>query len=160
MKPQGIPFFKPDDDASPSAAEAQEGSPSAAEAQEGSPSAAEAQEGPPSAAAASDNEGGDLDEGPPVDDDGNEPASGGEVVTAAVEGHPADGNGPPPRRSRYRRKGCPSPHKASFAQRETHQKGRRVSAAALFSAPWRKTFFVGGVGPFLSVIIIVTLAVS
>ena len=94
MKPEAIPFFKPDDDASPSAAEAQEGFLSAAEAQEGSASAAEAQEGPPSAAAASDNEG-DLDEGPPVDDDGNEPASGGEVVTAAVEGHPADGNGPP-----------------------------------------------------------------
>ena len=95
----------------------------------------------PSAAAASDNEGGDLDEGPPVDDHGNEPASGGEVVTAAVEGHPADGNGPPPGRSRCRRKGCPSPHEASFAQRETRQKGRRVSAVALFSAPIRKTLF-------------------
>ena len=99
----------------------------------------------PSAAAASDNEGGDLDEGPPVDDDGNEPAFGGEVVTAAVEGHPADGNGPLPRRSRCRRKGCPSPHEASFAQRESRQKGRRVSAVALFSAPLRKTliFFCG-----------------
>ena len=108
------------------------------------PSAAEAQEGPPSAAAASDNEGGDLDEGPPVDDDGIEPASGAEVVTAAVEGHPADGNGPPPRRSRCRRKSCPSPHKASFARRETRQKGRRVSAVALFSAPLVKTLFFCG----------------
>ena len=94
----------------------------------------------PSAAAASDSEGGDLDEGPPVDDDGNEPASGGKVVTAAVEGHPADGNGPP-RRSRCRRKGCPSPHEASFARRETRQKGRRVSDVALFFAPLRKTWF-------------------
>ena len=57
MKPEAIPFFKPDNDASPSAAEAQEGSPSAAEAQEGSPSAAEAQEGSPSAA--------EAQEGPP-----------------------------------------------------------------------------------------------
>ena len=52
---------------------------------------------------------------------------------------------PPPRRSRCRRKGCPSPHEASFARRETRQKGRRVSAVTLFSAPLRKTliFFCG-----------------
>ena len=41
----------------------------------------------------------------------------------------------PPRRSRCRRKGCPSRHETSFARRQTRQKGRRVSAVALFSAP-------------------------
>ena len=141
--------------------------------------AAEAPEGPPA-----DNEG-DLDKGPPVAD-GNEPAPGAEV---AVEGHPADGKGPPPhpRRSRCRRKGRPSPQAASFARREKRQEGRGVSAVALFLRRCAKRFcfgvrcfffcavaqvivffgvrrfFVGVVAPFLSVIsviIIIVLAVS
>ena len=139
MKPEAIPFFKPDDDASPSAAEAQEGSPSAAEAQEGSPSAAEAQEGPPPRPLPPTAKEETSTKDPLLTTMGTNPPPAGKSSQPPSKDTPPMGTDP--RRSRCRRKGCPSPHEASFARRETRQKGRRVSAVALFSAPLRKTLF-------------------
>ena len=69
--------------------------------------AAEAPEGPPA-----DNEG-DLDKGPPVGD-GNEPAPGAEV---AVEGHPADGKGPPPTPAAHAAAGRAAPPRRQLRSR-------------------------------------------
>ena len=124
------------------------------------PSAAEAQEGPPPRPLPPTTKEETSTKDPLLTTMGTNPPPAGKSQPPSKNTPPIGTN--PPRRSRCRRKGCPSPHEASFAWRETRQKGRRVSAVALFSAPLRKTlfFFVGGVAPFLSVIIIITLAVS